>query len=92
MNLIAYVLSIPNNKNYNGREIYEKCLMNLDIIDAVMSRHGQCLAVGITTTPADMVSETIGNDYMNVIDVKPYEYCDDLVEKIYKVVETYDNI
>ncbi|ACO53555.1 unknown [Euproctis pseudoconspersa nucleopolyhedrovirus] len=102
MKLIAFVIHIANPDNLLQKTIYEKYLINFDVIDAVMCKNGECLAICLSSVVSG--SSNIPKCYNNfvkktrndgvcsitIMDTAEYENLDVLQDLVFYICEKFN--
>lgn len=87
MKLSAFVICVSNNFNYSQQDMYTLYLKHFDVHDAIMCANGDCLAVCVDQ---DIIIAQLNVEDVMIVDTAPLSELATLVEKIYNVVEMYN--
>ncbi|QHB21773.1 ac117 [Artaxa digramma nucleopolyhedrovirus] len=103
MKLVAFVLHITNPNKLLQQTIYEKYLVNFDVIDAVMCKNGECLATCVSSFDAlshtpkcyDNFIKSNDNDgacSVTIMDIDSYDNLEYMQNVVYIICENYNNV
>lgn len=101
MKLTAFVIHVSNPFGVDQTILYYEVLQYFDIVDAVMSVNGDCLAICIgiynyqTKLPKCyeryIAARPHAKTILKIIEEMPYKNVELLQNKVYNIVEKYNN-
>ncbi|AIU41342.1 ac117 [Sucra jujuba nucleopolyhedrovirus] len=102
MKLVAFVLHVSNEKNHCQQYIYETYLKHFDVVDAVMCRNNECLAVCVSPRRPNCVPQSFyrfrkfiskekeDDCDLRIIDIDCYSNLESLVTTIHEIMLNFN--
>ncbi|AKC91660.1 ac117 [Lambdina fiscellaria nucleopolyhedrovirus] len=98
MNLTAFIVYFRNSENLSSQEMYSTRFVHFDVIDAMMCKNGQCLAVCVSAVDPlnnnprcfNAYEAAFENNNDVILIKKGYEDLDELWEMMHDLINEYD--